>query len=371
MKVKYLFTSLGAAGRPIDYDGNNPLPHDFLRDFTSEGFCYMWLRMLDFGYVDDVEVFIESARFPGFHEVSPKLRIRVVPHIIQIEPFLEPDDIMFIRGGFRNWFPLLEKWQKEKKWILFYQAATNRGVWKFWDVVFNDLIKENIVDPYGRFHLAFKKPTHPNLFKPMEIPREFDVCIGASHIHDKKGQWKVVRALEEYGKLYGIQPRAVLPGRLYHGVATNFISALEQMGKLPNVAMPGMVSREEVGKIMNKSKLFVHCGAAGQNDRGVLEAMACGTPVMLANLKYHAPFTYETPLSFVTKNSDNAAGLARDIHIALQSCTEERRKEVKQYFEEESSVDAVILPQMWRLFTFLRKNPHADREALWRYYGFL
>jgi len=371
LRVKYLFTSVGSAGHPIPFDENATLPPDLIKDFVSEGFCYMWSRMLDLGIVDDVEVVMESARFPGLYEFTPKFRFRVVPHINQFFKHIEPDDIIFVRGGFKSWFPCLQQWKKEQKWVLFYQAATNRGVWQFWDVVFNDLVSENGKDRYGRFHLAFKKPTHPSFFKPMEIPRDFDICVGASHIHDKKGQWKVIRAIQAYERRYGKALNAVMPGRMYHGTSTNLMVEDIQAGKVSRLTMPGMVSRLEVGKILNRSKLFVHVGGAGQNDRGVLESMACGTPVMLANTQYHAPFTFKTPLSFVTLNSLNPEALAVDIHNALEVCTEERRVEVKRYFEDESSVEAVILPAMWRLFKFLRANPKADREALWREYGVL
>ena len=62
----------------------------------------------------------------------------------------------------------------------------------------------------------------------------------ASHIHDKKGQWKCVEAVIEYEKKYGSKLSGVMPGGFYGGEKTR-----QAFDKIPKYKLalwtPGMI----------------------------------------------------------------------------------------------------------------------------------
>ena len=355
MRLHYLFVSDGNApyGSRPHWDSSLPSENHFAGNLLTEGFWYLWKRCLEEKIIDDCTIWIESTRNPGIKVYGPSYRCRVTPDISYFLDFLRPDDIVFVRGGFRSWFVMLNENIAGKHWILFYQAATNRGKWLFWDVVFNDNLPESLYDVHGRFHLHFRKPTSPEIFHPRKIKKMFDVCVGASHIHDKKGQWKVVKMLKAYKEIYGKHLCAVLPGRGLHG--TNTTTMWTELPEL-DISTPGMVDRNTMCDIYNMSRLLIHLGGAGQNDRGVLEALTCGTPVMLSQLQYHAPITYSNPrVSFVTKNADNPYELAKEVHEILAK-TDGIKDEVAQWYEAECGVDKTV-EQMRQLFEVLSHKP--------------
>lgn len=375
MRLIYLFTSDGAAGLPgVPWDKNKEATNIYVQpsSLPTEGFFWLLRRLIEEKIVDDVLIFVESASGTGSISWLPdkKLTCYVVPHISDVDQFIKDGDVILARGGFRSWPPFLERMQQQKRWILFYQAATQRGSWPFWDVVLNDLVSENFVDSDGRYHLAFLKPTHPGIFYPMiNVKPVFDVCIGASHIHDRKAQWKGVKMAAAYKQQFGEDLRCVLPGRIFRGEKTNQILNDIKNSDL-KIEMPGMVPRVEVGKILNKTKIFLHLGESGQNDRGVLEAMRCGCFVVMASPRHHAPFTYANKkTSLVTAYADDPAALAKEIHELLKECDQARRRYIVAYYSACSGVEDVIIPQMKKLFTFLGEYKQADREKMREVYG--
>jgi Glycosyltransferase len=341
--------------------------HDpFAHHFTQEGFCYLFQKLIDKKIIKDVLVVIESSRHSGSKYLSSNMSILAVPHIDELKPYLREDDIILARGGWRSWFPFLQEWHDLGRWLLFYRAASNRGAWKFWDIVLNDLQTGFAQDKVGRFYYPINKPVDPNLFYPMDEPKIYDLCIGASHIHEKKGQWKIVAVLDSYKKRYGKKLQCVLPG------AFRQLRSYEILSDHPDIFMSGMLGKNELRKIYNQSRLFVHCGGAGQNDRGPLEAMSCGTPVMLASEQYHPGWmnSLSTPLSFhISPDEPDIA--AQQIHETMKLVKNDniwRERSVtlavKTYFEEVNGVDNIIVPQFDRLLSLIAQTPHKKRQEM-------
>jgi glycosyltransferase involved in cell wall biosynthesis len=155
-----------------------------------------------------------------------------------------------------------------------------------------------------------------------------------------------------------------MPGAFRRGVKTNnIIIDIKKHGL--DIDLPGMLSREQLVKTYNQSKLFVHLGSGGQGDRGVLEAMSCGCPVAIGFPQYHAPFTYRSDLSYVAADPDHFETLAWEIHEQIGQATKEKRRQIFKYHESQCGVETVILPRMKHLFSILKDNPKADRKALW------
>lgn len=359
MRLIYIFTADGSApyGSNPAFD-MAPSRNSYAADgMYTEGFYYLWKRCLEEKILDEVVTVIESTRSPGFVDYAPHYRALVLPEIGQLRPFLRPDDLIFARGGFRNWFTFLQELRDCGHILMFYAAAQyHRYRWPFWHILWNDLIDASFVEPSGRIQFAFKKPTSPELFYPEQSGTRFSLCIGASHIHDKKAQYKVVNAALEYQRIFGQKLPCILPGRSIKGVETNAI-----WGKLAqlDIQVPGMVPRQVMRSIYSRSSLFVHLGGSGQNDRGVLEAMQCGTPVMMANPRFHAPFTYKDPrITRITKNADDPAALAMEIRELLPRLP--KREEVLNYYRQESDFESVILPRVAAFFDVFRRRGSCD-----------
>ena len=53
--------------------------------------------------------------------------------------------------------------------------------------------------------------------------------------------------------------------------------------------------RTDLNRWMNRCKIYIHLGGAGQNDRGNLESMLCGCRQIIGMPIYHPPFVYGNP----------------------------------------------------------------------------
>ena len=288
MRLVFLFNSDGAApeGSNQPWDPHSPSFNFFAtgeNGLPSEGYLYMLHEMLNQGIIDDLIIFIESNRSPGFTTYYQNIKCYVVPEIGYVKQFLKRGDIIWARGGFRSWFNFLNQMKKEKYWLLLYAANTGRARWRFWDVIFDDLSGEHRHDIRGRFFYYFKKPINPDYFRPFhDFKKRYHVCVGASHVHDKKGQWKTIEVIAEYKRLFNENLHCIMPGRVTHGVKTNNIGSTISSARL-SVHCPGMLPRTKLAEVFNQSSITIFMGQGGQNDRGPLESLACGTPILLAS----------------------------------------------------------------------------------------
>jgi len=362
MRAVYFFTSLSNASEPIRWNPKSETKNPSAAGLETEGFWYLWKVLVERRILDEVLVIIESARSPGVKKWREDYLLYVVPHINQAEVFLRPDDIIFARGGFRSWFPFLGKMNESKRWVLFYRAATNRGKWPFWDIVLEDLTGKSFVLE-DRLHYRFNKPINPEVFKFRDRSgRDIDTMFHASHIHDKKGQWKCVDAAIAYKEIFGKHLHAVMPGGFYGGVKTREAYHKIHKHELP-IWVPGMVSREDVNRWMNRCKLYIHLGGAGQNDRGNLESMACGCQQVIGNPQFHPPFVYENPeISEVVLNTQNPEEVAKVVHNMLARWKPSIPPKVAEYYQRQNGIE-VAVRQMEVLFNLIKRYPVPDRAV--------
>ncbi len=365
MRLIFLFTQQGAGPKGAVYDASVPSRNHFAvgeGGLKSEG--YMWLlhRMLETKIVDEIIIFIESNRYSGSASIYG-IPIHVVPHITNVDPFMQPEDVIWVRGGFRSWHEWLVK-RKGKHWLLLYAADTGRERWLFWDIIFSDIGKKNWIDARNRLRVGFHKPIHPKIFYPIGCVPEYDVCIGASHIHDKKGQWKTIQAVIEYQKMYGVKLKCAMPGRLMRGTNTSQIPKVIAEHSL-DIKVLGMVGRKTVNQIYNKSKLFVYLGGGGQNDRGPLEALCCGTQIIICNPARHHEVCYLDPtVNAVCEKHLDFKMVAQKMNLALNKWTTNTKTLVHKYFEAQNGIETVCLPEMKSVFDVIRRNPQPSKEAL-------
>lgn len=359
MRVVFLYVRDGASPS-LEFDPKVSSTNFYGKRICEEGYYWMLRRMVETGIVDEVMVIIESGKGPGCltYDCNGKIYGYVIPDIALLKDYVKPQDIIFVRGGFKTWHDRLVELQQQNHWMLIYAANTGREKWTFWDIIFNDLNGNNQTDSRSRFQFDFRKPINPNIFYPTKkLDKEFDLCIGASHIHDKKGQWRTIRALIEYKKIYGKNLKCVMPGAYRRGKHTQYIIDSLNTEDL-DVYVPGMASRSQLNKIYNKSKFFIHLGGGGQGDRGPLEAMRCGTSVMVGNTERHSKNVWQNKKVCTVIPSDTDAGeIARILNYKVKNYNDKIKKYVYSYYEETSGVESIILPGMKKLFDIFRKYP--------------
>jgi glycosyltransferase involved in cell wall biosynthesis len=160
-----------------------------------------------------------------------------------------------------------------------------------------------------------------------------------------------------------------MPGHLrYRGKETpQIVPKINKYGL--NVEQPGFVTRYELNKIYNRSKVFVYLGNSGENDRGPLEATSVGCLTILGGTTRHAPCLGSCELGIcVSKNPNDPKIVANEIEQMINAHTEELREHVALYFDGHNGFESVILPNMIKLFDLIRKNPIPNIEVLKKAY---
>jgi len=373
MRVIFLYTSYGAAGvgttPPWDKEQESKNHFVGIHGIETEGYLYMLVALKKLRVIDDLLVFIESNRHTG-HKIVLGTKCYVVPRIDYVEDFLKDDDVLFVRGGWRGWYdPFLLKMQKQKRWLINYAANTGRQRWTVWDIVLSDLSTKHSYDKRGRFWFQFSKPINPEIFHPKQIDRDYDVCIGASKIHDKKAQWRVIDALIKHKEIYGTTLKCVMPGAIrWRGIETPQVVPKINKHDL-NVEQPGFVDRYALSTIMNRSKVFVYLGNSGENDRGPLEATCVGCPTLLGGTSRHAPFLRDNEKGIlVSKDCTDPSIVAKEIQGLLDIHDENLRRQITSHYERNNGFYSVVIPKMSRLFDTIRMNPTPSVDALRKEY---
>ena len=366
-RLVFFYTSNGSAplGNGLRWDSNNQSENSFTKTIETEGYFYLIKKMLDKGIIDDALIIIESNRSPGYFNCNG-IKGYVVPHISCFDGFIKEDDIIWARGGFRSWHDYLIDLQKRGHWLLLYAANTGRERWPFWDFIFDDLHTLEKMDERGRFHVHFKKPQNEEIFYPVNGTRRiYDICIGASHIHDKKAQWKVVKALQKLKSRTGKTLKCVLPGSTHSGGGKTRRWITPEILKSLNINHIGMVPRKELAKIINKSKIFCYLSGAGQGDRGPLEAMACGTPLFIGPMDRVPPVVYiNRQVTHICLNPQDPISIYEDLLTWMDKVHHSSiRKVVYDHYIENNGID-VCLDFMNEIISFLNKNPKQNKAKL-------
>ena len=388
----YLYTSDRPPQYPVDdrfYEDyiKGSIPRNkFAQSAVSDGVIHMLIKLSQTDYVDKVHIFVDSKHGLGtmwLPHSNPDCVFHVVPDINLVASVVRKGDIFFVRGGFKPWLPLIKTIRAARQnWMLYYGANTSNSRWPFWDIIMDDLVEEpDIRGRIGKKRLVFpfSKPVNEDIFKPTTSAHDpmtkmvevaYDICVGASHIHRKKGQYKTLQALEllSINTPLAKRPRAVLPGGMIRCVTNTTINEIVQRDFVP-VLRVGAVSRETLCRIMNTCRFFVHSGVGGQNDRGVLEAMATGLPCLITSPKRFSPFVSRYP-NFVAENDtvrsilDSIQFLLDNIHPSLES-----KLFIANKYKYSNGLHQVALPKMKSLINFIRNHPEPfSGESEWMDY---
>lgn len=339
----------------------------FAERFREEGYCLLIEEMIKAGIIDSALAVIHGKKTTAVMEsylIGENFTGKVVEDLDELNGLMVEDDVIFVRGGFKDWHDWVERKGRLNHWLLLYAANTGRARWKFWDIIFDDLGGRDHIDKTGRVFLDFRKPVNEKIFRPLQLSKIYDVCIGASRIHDRKGQWRAVEALAAFKQKFDKDLKAILPGPWARGVKSNKITETIAAHGL-DVFISGPLSREELNVVFNMSSCFVHLGSHGQGDRGPMEAMRAGTPVLIGYPKYHSPWLVKDPVSsMVAKKPTDPIQTAVDISKLMSDDQPERRGLCFNYQRFSAGIREVSIPRMKRIFDFIRDNPKKDRAGI-------
>ena len=358
-RLVYVYVSSGAGPEKVSVNKLSQEP--FVPLFKQEGFYYLFNRFIQESLFQEILVVMESGRSPGIITFDfPGITGVCVSNLSDLTPFMRADDLLWARGGWKSWCNFLSWWGSAHREILFYRANTGTGRWPFWPVLLEDTSPDiatievaptpEIPFAHRRLIYPFNKPIDPTIFFPDAGTPVYDLCIGASHIHDKKNQFSIIPVLLAYRKKYGKDLKCVLPGALHRGVNTNDLWPSIQRHSL-DITLPGMLPRQILAKeVYNRSRLYIHTAVGGQNDRGPLEALACGTSVM--TYKYHnSPPFFKEIIPFV--DLDNPETASEKIYISLEAEKKVDKKTVADSFTHFNGIENVIIPQFKKLIEML------------------
>lgn len=358
MKVVFLFMSKGCA-QPGSIKTNEWLFQDcgpqYQATFGDECYFKMLETLVENKTITDLKVFYESNVNPGRANFVKGADCYVIPEIRLVEDFIDDDTIIFARGGFKHWHDWLLKY-KNKNWLMIYAANTGREKWKWWDINFNDCGMDNILDVHGRYQFPFVKPTNEDVFYcdfSVSEPK-YDICIGASHIHDKKGQYHGVKLMKVFCELFGYYPSAVMPGGIRRSTYTT--EMVNDPVFINEVHCPGMLSKPDLKKLYDETKFFIHLGTVGQNDRSIIEAYACGVPVGIRNLKAHTPLlspNEDTIVHFDLDDDPDYVKSANKLKLILDNWSLDIKHQAYADYKMKMGYFDVAIPALTRLFEIL------------------
>jgi len=369
-RLIYWYVSDGARaeGIKVPWDVSRETANKYALSIHNEGMFQLWDELVKKGIFSEAITFIDSMRGQhGTRQVTAHSKVISVPHMEDTLRLIREDDIFVIRGGFKPWYNVLNTLSGKGHWVLFYRANTNRGPWPFWDVVLNDLISAPLLEG-NRLHFNFLKPVSEALFYPtFSKEKKWDILLNASHIHPKKGQHRAIRAAVEYRNRYGHNLKICLPGGFIRSWAqADILGNIHKYGL--DVKVTGGVPREVLNCYMNMSKIYMHVGPGGQNDRGALEAMRVGLPIIISNPKAFAPFLYsDTRYSTYIPMEDSDAFLAECIQHRLKNYTFSIHKEVSDYYNKNNGMRLAVA-RMTELFEHIFKIGKPDRIKLCKEY---
>jgi glycosyltransferase involved in cell wall biosynthesis len=164
-----------------------------------------------------------------------------------------------------------------------------------------------------------------------------------------------------YEKKYKTRLKAILPGWGTKGTQTRQIMTKIKDHSL-DVTVAGMLSRIDLNRtVFNRSKLGLFLGTHGQGDRGPLEALATGLPLIIGSKRYHSPAVYDSKVAYVPKDINDTEAIADLIHIYLQRLPS--RKEVYNHYVTSQGFKEVCYPNLRLVFDFFRDNPKPSLEA--------
>jgi glycosyltransferase involved in cell wall biosynthesis len=177
------------------------------------------------------------------------------------------------------------------------------------------------------------------------------VILFVGTIQPRKNIDILIRAYHKLRKEKRIDHQLVIVGRfgwLYHGL----LALIKELGEERNVIFTGPVSDEELPFFYNHADIFVYPSSYEGFGLPVIEAMACGTPVITSNVSSLPEITGDAGLLVAPQNTEELADSMKMLLFdnALQlSLIEKGSQQIKKFsWYECASQTLRIYNEVWQ-----------------------
>lgn len=154
-------------------------------------------------------------------------------------------------------------------------------------------ISNNTKNDYSRYYLGFKGKNHviypgynSNLYKKISNPKnvlniDSKYILYLGRLEKRKNIINLILAYDKFCKKFGSKYKLVLAGKEGYGFneIKSIINSLEQKTK-SNIVIPSYINENDLPDLYAKASLFIFPSLYEGFGIPLLEAMACGTPVV-------------------------------------------------------------------------------------------
>jgi glycosyltransferase involved in cell wall biosynthesis len=187
----------------------------------------------------------------------------------------------------------------------------------------------------------------------VDLGRIDRVLNGSEAIPGESGEYRVVSVgrlieiknpstlLRAFDKACGPESRLAFVGEGH--LRSQLTAEADAMGSAARVTFTGLVDRDEVYRHVARADLFVSTSYGEGMPVAVLEAMACGCPVVLSDIPPHREIAGETDFIPLV-NPDDVAGFAREVRRFHDMTPAERAvigRRCRQLVEDRFSIAAM------------------------------
>lgn len=123
---------------------------------------------------------------------------------------------------------------------------------------------------------VFSNYVDTEAFKPLKIEKEYRRITFVGRLDEQKNLFSLIDAVK------GLNVKLVLIGK---GPLENALKKMVEEKEIENVAFAGVVPNEMLPVELNKSEIFILPSLYEGNPKTLLEAMACGLPVIGTNVR--------------------------------------------------------------------------------------
>lgn len=311
-------------------------------------------RKLDFGLKKKVhngikEYVYQIPRIPFFDRINYLLRKIIGKNLLKmaIKENGSPDVAhvhSYKNGGLAIWLKKVFKvpyiitehnseflrnkisiFHKQKAKEAFCNSATNIAV--------SAVLAANLQRRFSRDFLVIPNIVDVNFFKPKKTEKSTYTFINVAHLNKNKNQAMLIRAFEKHHRAHPNSRLLILGGG---EEKANLQALVHRLGLAKSVSLFGYATRQEVRESMQNSDCFVLPSIVETFGVVLIEAMACGLPVLASKCG--------GPESIVTKETgilfdNNEEALLRAMRQMVE--LEYSVSKIRQYVESSYSETAV------------------------------
>lgn len=238
---------------------------------------------------------------------------RWVNNFNEIFKYSKPD-ITFFRGGFPDYCEITKR--NPKFFGLKLYLAAGKRLQPQYGGIYDRILIEDEKDQVPN-SIPFYKTTNPNIFKPLNLNKKYDICIISNFTQIKyKGFDFIINEISKNSYLQNL--------KICHiGNKKEIGIKLCKQKNINNIEFLGQLERVEINKVLNESKFgIVASNSLDGCPRVITEILTSGTPLLLKDstrlLNYYkkhgvAQFNDRTFLRVFMTANDRYENLKKDL----------------------------------------------------------